>query len=99
MSTLPRRLMIHKLCHVTLIALAAPLVANRSRAADACGDPTSQPLRPSLNYAKTAPKASQTCSACGYYTPTTSSSCGTCVIMSGPVDATGHCDSWSPKDK
>jgi hypothetical protein len=35
---------------------------------------------------------------CGFFTRDDNKpGCGACTIMSGPVDQTGHCDSWSAR--
>ena len=90
-----RRLMRRALQFTTVIA-AAPALMRAARAADSCVDPQSESLRSSLHYASVSPAANQNCGACGFFTAA-QGGCGNCVIMSGPVDATGHCDSWSAK--
>lgn len=73
------------------IALARPV-----RAADSCVQPDSESLRVSLNYLSTAADASAACAHCAYFTADPAGAgCGSCQILSGPVDATGHCDSFS----
>lgn len=72
-----------------------PLVTSRGNAAESCVDPASETLRHSLNYTSSTPKPAEACRACGFFTPREGSTCGPCMIMSGPVDANGHCDSWS----
>lgn len=62
-----------------------------------CVHADSESLRESLNYTDATPVAEQPCKACGFFSEP-SGSCGSCTIMSGPVDANGHCDSWSAKD-
>ncbi|HEY4368942.1 MAG TPA: high-potential iron-sulfur protein [Steroidobacteraceae bacterium] len=73
-----------------------PAVAARAAAAESCVDPSSEALRESLNYKAHTPDAAQPCHGCGFFTAD-KASCGNCTIMSGPVDADGHCDSWSAK--
>jgi hypothetical protein len=90
---------------------ALPLAVPRASAAAAsCVEPDSQPLRESLHYADVAPDAAKACTACGFFTAEERQpaeeqkpadqrkpACGNCMIFSGPVNATGHCDSWSMK--
>lgn len=87
-------------------AAALPLAVPRVSAAAAasCTQPDSQPLRESLHYADVAQDAAQACAACGFFTAEEGKpadgkkpACGNCMIFSGPVNATGHCDSWSMK--
>ncbi len=84
-----------------LLFRAAPLgmagIALAARAADACVQPESESLRASLNYASTGADMAATCAHCAFFTADpASAACGGCQIMGGPVDATGHCDSFSP---
>src|SRR5262245_44014817 len=87
-----------------LTAVAAlPLAVPRASAATAsCTQPDSQPLRESLHYTDVAPEAAKACAACGFFTAEERKpgdeqkpACGNCMIFGGPVNATGHCDSWS----
>jgi High potential iron-sulfur protein len=72
--------------------------ALRARAAEqTCVDPASASLRESLNYVDPAPDAATQCGACGFFTGEGKQSCGECMIMSGPVSRTAHCDSWGAK--
>jgi len=67
-------------------------------AAQSCVDPQSDSLRASLHYASVSAVANQSCSGCGFFTrDAAKAGCGACVIMSGPVDETGRCDSWSAR--
>jgi hypothetical protein len=77
---------------------ALPLGVMRAKAADTCTDAASEGLRSSLHYTAAAPDPAQACRACAFYgEDDVKQPCGKCVIMSGPVDAKGHCDSWSMK--
>lgn len=91
-----RRLLLRRALQLTTALAAAPVLVRVAGAADSCVDPQSESLRTSLHYATVAPVAGQNCGVCGFFTAA-QGGCGTCVIMSGPVDATGHCDSWSAK--
>lgn len=51
-----------------------------------------------MHYRVQASDPRQSCSTCSFFTAEGSGGCGECQIMSGAVDATGHCDSWSPKE-
>ncbi|HEY4366236.1 MAG TPA: high-potential iron-sulfur protein [Steroidobacteraceae bacterium] len=97
MDELPRRAAMRRGLQILSAITAVPLLASRAQAADQCVEAASQPLRDSLNYKDPSPIAGQACRACGFFTADGKSPCGTCVIMSGPVDAAGHCDSWSTK--
>jgi hypothetical protein len=89
-----------------LTAVAAlPLAVSRASAAAAsCTQPDSQPLRESLHYTDVAQEAAKACAGCGFFTAEAGKpdgeqkpACGNCMIFSGPVNTTGHCDSWSAK--
>lgn len=76
--------------------LAGAAFARRSRA-EGCAQPDSEALRTSLNYVSVAPDASAACARCAFFAAEAAgSACGACSIFAGPVDATGHCDSFSP---
>ena len=91
-----RRLLLRRALQLTTALAAAPAFMRAAAAANSCVDPQSESLRSSLHYASTSPDPKQTCGACGFFTAA-QGGCGNCVIMSGPVDAPGHCDSWSAK--
>ena len=91
-----RRLLLRRALQLTTALVAAPALVRQAAAAESCVDPQSESLRTSLHYASVSPVANQNCGACGFFTQT-QGGCGNCQIMSGPVDATGHCDSWSAK--
>jgi hypothetical protein len=75
-----------------------PLAAARAKAADSCTDPASEGLRSSLHYTAVSPNPKETCSACAFFgQDNPKDTCGKCMILSGPADAKGHCDSWSAK--
>jgi hypothetical protein len=85
-------------CGVRCKFPVAPGAIRRAQAADSCVDPASESLRNSLHYASSAPDPKQACNACSFFTRDTSKpTCGNCMIMSGPVDEKGHCDSWSAR--
>lgn len=86
-----------------LLLLALPLAAagigfaRAARAANACVEVDSESLRASLNYANPAADPAAACAHCAFFTAEPAGGgCGTCQILGGPVDATGHCDSFSP---
>lgn len=98
MEELPRRVALRRALQIAVAVVAAPQLIRFARAADSCVDPSSESLRGSLHYASVSPDPKQPCSGCGFFTPGGAKpTCGTCTIMSGPVDATGHCDSWSAR--
>src|SRR5262245_40770021 len=97
MDRLARRLILRRAIRVIVAAPLLPLVARMANASSACADPASQSLRDSLHYTAASPDPAKPCSACALYTGQSSSACGQCQIMSGPVDEKGHCDSWAPR--
>ena len=97
-KTTRREAVIH--CFRVISAACLLPMALRARAAEqACVDPASSSLRESLNYADPAPDAAKQCGACGFFTAEGTQSCGECMIMSGPVSRTAHCDSWGAKSQ
>jgi hypothetical protein len=98
-----REVLRHGLKLLTAVA-ALPLTVPRASAAASCTQPDSQPLRESLHYSDVAQDAAKACVACGFFTAEERKAseeqkpaCGSCMIFGGPVNATGHCDSWSMK--
>jgi hypothetical protein len=68
-----------------------------ARAAGACVQPDSESLRASLNYLNPSADAAAACAHCAFFTAAPAGgACGECKILGGPVDSTGHCDSFSP---
>jgi hypothetical protein len=52
-------------------------------------------LRSSLKYTDISATARH-CNGCSYFTADSpSAGCGTCSLFNGPVNANGHCSSWS----
>lgn len=84
-----------------LLLSAVPLgvaefaLGRAARAAEACVQPDSEALRASLNYVGAAADPAASCVHCAFFSAS-GGGCGSCTIMSGAVDATGHCDSFSP---
>jgi hypothetical protein len=78
------------------LGVAGCALARAGRAA-ACVQPESESLRASLNYASAAADPAAACARCAFFTADVAGGpCGACEILGGPVDATGHCDSFSP---
>lgn len=95
-SDLPRRAAMRQLLHSIAVLVISPACARIAIAAESCADPGSESLRSSLNYSSPSADPSKACGGCGFYTSDESKQgCGNCVIMSGPVDETGVCDSWA----
>jgi len=93
----PRRLLLRRALQFALGVASLPRLA-RAAAAQSCVDPQSESLRASLHYASVSAVANQSCSGCGFFTRDNArAGCGNCVIMSGPVDESGRCDSWSAR--
>ena len=79
------------------LGVAGSAFARAVRAAAACVEPDSESLRASLNYVSTAVDTAANCAHCAFFTADLAGgACGTCKILGGPVDSTGHCDSFSP---
>ena len=93
-----RRLLLRRALQLTLALTSVPRLMSAAAAAESCVDPQSESLRASLHYGSVSTVANQSCSGCGFFTGDSARpSCGSCVIMSGPVDASGRCDSWSQR--
>ena len=87
------------LIRVLPLAAATVVVARAAAAADSCVDPESESLRDSLNYTSQAEDSAARCERCAFFTSDAArAGCGNCKMLSGLVDATGHCDSFSPPD-
>jgi anaerobic selenocysteine-containing dehydrogenase len=98
MTTLRRRRFIRHAAQLAAAAALGPQLIPIARAADSCTNPDSEALRVSVSYVAKAADATQSCATCGFFgADDAKPACGGCQIMGGPVDATGHCDSWSPK--
>lgn len=98
MNEPPRRVLLRRALQLSLGVATLPRLLSAAAAADSCVDPQSESLRASLHYANPSAVANQSCSGCGFFTGDSARpACGSCVIMSGPVDATGRCDSWSAR--
>lgn len=96
--SLSRREVIRRVVRILPAFSLLPFAGASARAAESCGDPTSESLRSSLHYADSAQNPTQSCSACTFFTAgDAAQSCGKCVIMSGPVNPKGHCDSWTAR--
>jgi hypothetical protein len=82
----------------------ALLVAGGAQAqAPACYDPATLPLnqknrRRSLGYVEASSDPARHCSACSFFTAG-NAGCGTCGLLSGPVNAGAVCSSFAPRAK
>jgi hypothetical protein len=95
-TDLHRRAAIRQLLQSIAVVVISPACARVAISAESCADPGSESLRTSLNYSSVSAEPSKACGGCGFYTSDeTKQGCGNCVIMSGPVDETGVCDSWA----
>ncbi len=98
-----RRVLLRDGCN--LVVAGAFLSGARSHGAETrsvCVDLTaseSNPsLRESLNFTEESPYPEKLCSGCAYFVPEDGTPpCGGCQIFSGPTNAGGYCDVWSPK--
>lgn len=99
MTTLPRRSLLVGAARFATAAVLAPALVPLARAAESCVDPASESLRSSLNYAAVAADPAKACGGCAFFkAEAAGTACGACEIMSGPVERSGTCDSWSPPD-
>src|SRR5690606_5426868 len=83
-----------------LISAAAILPGLRAEG-QTCVDPASESLRRSLQYQDPAQDPTRTCFECAFFTEDKddgTESCGKCLIVSGPVNASAWCESWSPEE-
>lgn len=93
-----RRAFLRKGAEVVSAVCVFPIVSHAAESSQSCIQPASQPLLQSLNYQAVSPDPAKACKGCAFFSAdTTSASCGKCMIASGPVDATGHCDSWAAR--
>jgi hypothetical protein len=98
MANISRRWILRRALQATAAVTLLPSAVRAADATHSCVDAQSESLRGSLHYASVSTVANQSCSGCGFFTPASDKSgCGNCVMMSGPVDATGRCDSWSAR--
>jgi hypothetical protein len=93
MSGMTRRCLLQALP----LGVSALALARESGAAGSCVQPESESLRASVNYVDKAADPALACAHCAFFSPDAAGgACGSCQILSGPVDPTGHCDSFSP---
>lgn len=98
MKQMPRRELLRRGLTLIPVLTVAPLVASRADEAKSCVDHASESLRSSLHYKVVSDDPQKNCNHCGFFAAHEGApSCGECAIMSGPVDATGWCESWSQK--
>ena len=94
MDAMTRRRLLMGALPLGISGLALGRVA---RAAGSCAQPESEALRASVHYVESAPDPVTACARCAFFTADPAGgTCGSCQILSGPVDTTGHCDSFSP---
>lgn len=94
MTRLTRR---HFVFRAAPLGLAGAAIARAAAAADSCTAPESESLRASLAYVTAAADPAASCARCAFFTADAAApACGNCTILGGPVDSTGHCDSFSP---
>lgn len=97
MGKLHRRALLQRGAQLLSAFTVLPLVAQAAETELACVEPASASLRASLNYTDPAAKAEESCGTCGFFTADGKSACGACAIMSDPVSAHAHCESWGAK--
>lgn len=98
MKTYSRRVVLRQGAQLLSAACALPLVSHAATPTQSCVQPASQGLLQSLNYMAVSSDSAKACRGCAFFTADSANgSCGNCMIATGPVDATGHCDSWTAK--
>jgi len=98
MNELTRRALLRRMVQVTASLAVLPAAIEAAAAAESCTSPDSESLRTSLHYSNPSSKPGEACKGCGFFSGDPGKpACGNCQIMTGPVDAGGHCDSWAPK--
>lgn len=93
-----RRRFIAMCSQLPLVAVTWVAVA---KAEEICADPDAlsggeQALRASLDYTDRSADAAKACGGCTFFMAG-GEMCGNCQILGGPVDARGHCSSWTAK--
>jgi High potential iron-sulfur protein len=91
MGKLLRRDFIMRSTQVLSVAALIPITA---KAQQQCVEVSSEELRESLNYQDPGPDPKKHCKDCGFF-QLDRAPCGQCQIMTGPVNASAYCDSWS----
>lgn len=87
-----------------LLLLGACSNGRQDPGATACVDPGSltsseRSLRGTVRYTERAQNAQQSCESCVFFHPESAgAACGRCDILSGTVNASGHCISWSARE-
>jgi High potential iron-sulfur protein len=87
------------------LLLARTIFGSRSVADESvngCADPTKldsaqKGVRDTLHYGESSKDPAKACARCSFFEPS-AGACGNCLILKGPVNAKGHCDSWNAKD-
>jgi hypothetical protein len=98
MDELTRRVLLRRILRASASLAIAPAALAAAHAAESCVDASSDSLRASLHYSNPSANPSEACKGCGFFSADSGKpACGNCQIMSGPVDAGGHCDSWAAK--
>ena len=102
--TISRRTLLAAACQIPVATVFAVIsgCADKKPSA-ACANPgqlsdSETGLRASLQYTDQSPDPAKACGGCAYFRRATETAeCGNCQILNGPVDAQGHCTSWSAK--
>jgi uncharacterized paraquat-inducible protein A len=98
-----RRKVLQACSFTPLLLLGACSNGRQESAAAACVDPGSltsseRSLRATVRYTERAENAQQSCKDCVFFHPASAdAACGRCDILSGTVNTTGHCISWSAR--
>ena len=105
-SRLTRRECLNKLFYAATVATASlGAWGCQKRNIVICGDPArlteaENSLRMSVHYAEKSPQHEQTCAGCAFFESSGRGiACGMCKLLKGPVNPSGHCDSWSAGHK
>ena len=95
-----RRALLRGFAALPWLALS-PVIQGCDGEGSACVDPAAmtaseERMRSAVGYADVSPFGDEKrCSGCSFFQRTPDGDCGRCTILSGPVAAGGHCQSWS----
>jgi hypothetical protein len=97
MSQLDRRTFLIRGLQIPAAILAADVAVGACVNPDELSDSV-QSMRESLEYTDAAADAKQACNGCALFMPAKDTAgCGHCEVLAGPVNAKGHCVSWTKR--
>lgn len=99
----PSRRSVLRLCvQWPVIGVTACMLSACGRKIAVCADPhnltaSENALRQGAHYVEHSTQPDKTCSKCSFFAEASAAACGVCQIFQGPVNRSGHCDSFSAK--